>query len=112
MSPSEEDVSYKCECTTRNGQTVSNSLIVAAYIYDCEKAGERVWFSKIVSNLKTLDKYQISHAIDECFDWMILFGEYGETETGRAGRLLLIDHDARQTIAGLYPIIKTAGFLS
>lgn len=97
--------------TIIKGQKVSNSLIVAAYVHGCEKAGERVWFSKIVSNLKILDKHQISHAIDECFDWMILFGEYGETEPGRGGRLLLIDRDAKQTIAGIYPIIKTAGFL-
>jgi len=99
------------ERITLNGQTVSNSLIVAAYVYECEKSGERVWFSKIVSNLKILDKQQISHAIDECFDWMILFGEYGETEPGKAGRLLLVDHAARKTIAGLYPIVKTSGFL-
>ena len=85
-----------------NGITYDNSLIVAAYVYDCQLKCERVWFTKIVENLKLLDKHQISHAIDECFDWGILYGEYGETIPGRGGRLLMVDHDAKMIIEPIW----------
>ncbi|MFA5760344.1 MAG: hypothetical protein WC877_01125 [Dehalococcoidales bacterium] len=84
--------------TTIAGVTYDNSLIVACHVYDCQMKGERVWFTKIVENFKLLDKWQISHAIDECFDWGILYGEYGETVPGRGGRLLMVDHDAKMII--------------
>lgn len=88
--------------TTIDNITYDNSLIVACYVYDCQVKNERVWFTKIVENLKILDKHQISRAIDECFDWMILFGEYSETSSGRGGYLLLVDRDAKFIIEPIW----------
>jgi len=86
---------------TINNITYDNSLIVATYVYDCQLKGDRVWFTKIVEHL-SLDKHQISHAIDECFDWGILYGEYGETIPGRGGRLLMVDEDAKLIIEPIW----------
>ena len=41
-----------------------------------------------------MDKSTISQALDCLTDWMIIYGEYGETEKGRAGYLYFVDtHD-------------------
>jgi hypothetical protein len=88
--------------TTINGITYDNSLIVAAYIYNQEQHGVNSWFSKIVNDSPYLTADQVSLAIDECFDWMILYGEYGETVPGKAGRLFFIYEDAKPMIKDIW----------
>jgi len=80
---------------------LSNDLKVACKIYEFHLKGERVWFSKLVESLAgILTKNEVAHCICTLEDWMIIYGEYGKTAEGRAGRLILIDEDV-----GL-PIIK------
>jgi len=82
---------------------LSNELKVAAEIYRCEIQGEKVWLGKLVENLKgKISKNTISAAIDTLFDWKIIKAEYGATEKGRAGRLLMINEEEKPTIKDLY----------
>jgi len=82
---------------------LSNELKVAAEIYRCTESGEVVWLGKLIKNLSgKISKNTISAAIDTLFDWGIIKAEYGETENGRAGRLLMISNEAKPTIKDLY----------
>ena len=88
---------------------LSNELKVAAEIYGCEIRGQKVWLGKLVDLLdgktnknKKISKNTISAAIDTLFDWGIIKAEYGATEKGRAGRLLMISNEAKPTIKDLY----------
>jgi len=83
---------------------LSTDLIVACEIYRMTVVnGERVWFTKLVETLKDkMSKNVVSHAMDTLCDWMLIYGEYGETENGRAGRLFLIDDDHKHRIKDLY----------
>jgi hypothetical protein len=74
---------------------LSDDLKVACEIWHYHTIGERVWFTKLVSSLAwCMDKKTVSDSMDTLCDWGIMYGEYGETEKGRAGRLFLIDtHD-------------------
>ena len=88
---------------------LSNELKVAAEIYRCELQGQKVWLGKVVELLdgitnpnKKISKNTISAAIDTLFDWGIIKAEYGATEKGRAGRLLMISNEAKPTIKDLY----------
>lgn len=80
----------------KSTQPVSSELFVAMMIYhvtDIRK--ERVWFSKLVDECKDyVSKNTVSEALDTLMDWIIIAGEYGATEKGRAGYLYYIDtHD-------------------
>ena len=82
---------------------LSNELKVAAEIYGCEIQGQKVWLGKLVDRLNgRISKNTISAAIDTLFDWGIIKAEYGATEKGRAGRLLMISNEAKPTIKDLY----------
>jgi hypothetical protein len=74
---------------------LSDDLKVACEIWHYQAKGERVWFTKLVDSLAwCMDKNTVSHSMDTLCDWMIMYGEYGATEKGRAGRLFFIDtHD-------------------
>lgn len=61
-------------------------LTVAAYIYDCQVKGERVWFRKLVENLP-YDRNEVSQALDDLFDLYIIYGYYGEIPGNKATRL-------------------------
>ena len=81
------------------GQLISNDLLVAIQIY---RTQPKCWFGKLAEDLsKTMDKHMVSHCLDTLFDWMIVFGEYGETSKGRGGRLLFIDENAEPMIKEL-----------
>jgi len=82
---------------------LSNELKVAAEIYSCEIQRQKVWLGKLVDRLNgKISKNTISAAIDTLFDWGIIKAEYGATEKGRAGRLLMISNEAKPTIKDLY----------
>lgn len=90
----------------RSTKPVSGDLFVAMMIYHVtEVKKEPIWFSKLVELSKDyMDKITVSHSINTLCDWMIIYGEYGETEKGRAGRLWFIEtHDGGvHTIKELY----------
>lgn len=74
---------------------LSTDLKVACEIWHFQAIGERIWYSKLIESLSwCMNKNDISHSILTLCDWGIVFGEYGATEKGRAGRLWFIDtHD-------------------
>lgn len=82
---------------------LSSELKVAAEIYACEIEHKPVWLGKLVERLTgKVSKNTISAAIDTLFDWGIIKAEYGPTEKGRAGRLLMISNEAKPLIKELY----------
>jgi hypothetical protein len=106
MSRKTEGVS---RMSTEMKNPLSNELKVAVEIYRCELLGQKVWLGKVVELLdgvtnpnKKISKNTISAAIDTLFDWGIIKAEYGATEKGRAGRLLMISNEAKATIKDLY----------
>ncbi|MBO8182724.1 MAG: hypothetical protein H0Z28_08030 [Archaeoglobus sp.] len=85
-------------------EILSNELKVAAEIYyQVHEKGEKVWFNKLVELLSDyMSRSTIQKALNVLFDWGIVKGEYGETEKGRAGRLLLIATEHKDTIRKIY----------
>lgn len=82
---------------------LSNELKVAAEIYGCQDRGEKAWLGKLQMNLAgEVSKNTVSAALDTLFDWGIIKAEYGETENGRAGRLLMISNESTPLIKELY----------
>jgi len=82
---------------------LSYELKVAAEIFACQERGEKVWLGKLQENLAGIvSKNTVSAAIDTLFDWGIIKAEYGETENGRAGRLLMISNESVPLIKELY----------
>lgn len=82
---------------------LSNEFKVAAEIYACKQDGELVWYTKLVDRLSgKLSKNTIAQALNTLFDWGIVKAEYGETETGRAGRLLIVSNEAELMVRELY----------
>lgn len=82
---------------------LSNEFKVAAEILGCLERGEKVWLGKLQERLSgEISKNTISAALDTLFDWGIIKAEYGETEKGRAGRLLLISNESKPLIKELY----------
>lgn len=82
---------------------LSNEFKVAAEIYACNENGELVWYTKLVQRLSgKLSKNTITRALDTLFDWGIVKAEYGETETGRAGKLLMVSNEAKPIVQELY----------
>lgn len=82
---------------------LSNEFKVAAEIFACQENRELVWYTKLVQRLKgKLSKNTIAKALDILFDWGIVKAEYGETEKGRAGKLLIISNEAQPIVRELY----------
>lgn len=81
---------------------LSNDLKIACAIYTCKLKGEVVWYNKLVDLLNgQVSPSTISKSLHNLFDWGIVKAEYGETETGRAGRLLFISNESEPTIKDL-----------
>jgi len=77
----------------KSTQPVSSDLFVAMMIYHVtEVKKEPIWFSKLVDECKDyMSKNTVSEALDTLMDWIVIAGEYGATEKGRAGYLYYID---------------------
>jgi hypothetical protein len=89
--------------TTMVKNPLSNELKIAAEIFGCQERGEKVWLGKLQGSLNgEISKNTISAALDTLFDWGIIKAEYGETEKGRAGRLLMISNESTPLIKELY----------
>ena len=77
----------------KSHKPVSSELFVAMMIYHITEVEKQpVWLGKLVDRLSDyMDKNHVSEALDTLDDWVIIAGEYGPTENGRAGYLYYID---------------------
>jgi len=83
--------------------SLSKELIVACEIYHFNFHLERIWFTKLCDSLKThMSTNDISESLDTLSDWMIVEGNYGETEKGRAGYLYRVCENETNRIKYLY----------
>ncbi len=87
-------------------EILSKELKVAAEIYRCNYVTkEKIWFNKLVKLMNekvNMSKSTVVKALNVLFDWGIVRGEYGETEERRAGRLLTITSEHKETIKKVY----------
>lgn len=82
---------------------LSNEFKVAAQIYECNEENQKIWFSKLAELLKAeMCPATVMKSIRGLFDWGIVKAEYGETDKGRAGRLLFIAGESKSTIKDIY----------
>ena len=82
---------------------LSKEMMVAAEIHRFNHEGEKVWFSKLAESLNGWAAPSTVHrAITTLTDWGIVKVQYGATDTGKAGRLLLIAGEAEETISLVY----------
>lgn len=75
---------------------VDKPLFVAMAIYHLTEVNkEPAHLSRIIEFVQNyVTKEDVWHAMDTLDDWMIIYGEYGSTGNGRAGRLHFIEtHD-------------------
>ena len=72
-------------------------LAIVTEIHRCNLSKEHIWYQKLVERLANdywgKDcAHVVSHLVSSLeLDWYSLYAEYGETENGRAGRLLFTD---------------------
>ncbi len=82
---------------------LSPEFKVAAEIYKYNSRGEKVWFTKLAESLKgEMSSSTVMKALRRLFDWGIVKAEFGETDTGRAGRLLYIAGESKGVIGEIY----------
>lgn len=80
----------------KSTKPVDIPLFVAMAIYHLTEVNkEPAHLQRIVEFVKDyVTKEDVWHAMDTLDDWMIIYGEYGPTGNGRAGRLHFIEtHD-------------------
>ncbi len=93
----------KMHSTNPEVKRIANELKVACEIYYHNINNIPIWYSKLVEEFDGyLSKDIISHSLDTLTDWGIAYGEYGETENGRAGYRWYIDKDSMWVIEDLY----------
>jgi DNA-binding HxlR family transcriptional regulator len=82
---------------------LSKEFKVACEIYRFNEKEEKVWFTKLKDSLEgEMVQSTLMNALRTLFDWGIVKAEYGETEKGRAGRLLFVAGESRQIIKDVY----------
>jgi len=82
---------------------LSNEFKVAAQIYECNNKDENVWFTKLVGLLEgEMSSSTVMKSLRTLFDFGIVKAQYGETDKGRAGRLLFIAGESKDTIRQIY----------
>ncbi|KXA91525.1 hypothetical protein AKJ63_01375 [candidate division MSBL1 archaeon SCGC-AAA259D18] len=86
------------------GGLLSNDMKVACEIYrHNEDKKEPIWFAKLSEILENeMLRSAVSRSLDKLSDWGIVKREHGETEGGRAGRLLYIANEPKDTIKSVY----------
>jgi len=86
--------------TKSKAELLSKEFKVACAILDFNKKDEKIWFTKLCDSLENdnIGKSTVMNALRTLFDWGIVKAEYGETEKGRPGRLLIVAGEAKQTI--------------
>lgn len=79
------------------------SIIVIMEVYQLEKKGEKIWFSKLVESLEgVINKDDVSRGLNTASDWLLIEGSYGEIRSGISGYLLSTSLDFKTTIQELY----------
>lgn len=83
---------------------LSHDMKVAAEIYRFNEIRKKpIWFTELSESLEPdVSKSAVARSLDKLFDWGIVKAEYGETGTGRAGRLLYITNETKDTIKAVY----------
>lgn len=80
-------------------EMLSKEFKVACQILRFNEKNEKVWFTKLKDSLNDeMGQTTVMNALKTLFDWGIVKAEYGETEKERAGRLLFVTGEAKQTI--------------
>ena len=84
-------------------EILSKEFKVACEIYRFNEKNEKIWFTKLKNSLSgEMVQSTLMNALRTLFDWGIVKAEYGETEKGRAGRLLYVAGESRQIIKDVY----------
>ena len=86
------------------GDILSPEFKVAAEIYKyTEVRGEKIWFTKLAKSLEgEMSQSTVMKSLRRLFDWGIVKAEFGETDKGRAGRLLYIAGESKDVIGKIY----------
>jgi len=89
--------------TRSKSDLLSPEMKVAAEIYSFNAKNQKVWFTKLADSLRGEVSISTIHkAINALTDWGIVRVQYGETDRGKAGRLLVIPNESKDTIALVY----------
>lgn len=84
-------------------EILSKEFKIACEIHRLNKKGEKVWFTKLRDSLKDkMSPSTLMNGLRTLFDWGIVKAEYGQTDTGRAGRLLFISGESKHIIEEIY----------
>lgn len=88
----------------RKKDILSDEFKVAAEIFRFNNIlKEPIWFTKLAEELKDeMSSSTVLRALNVLSDWGIVKAQYGATGKGRAGRLLYIAGEARNTIESVY----------
>jgi hypothetical protein len=83
---------------------LSKEFVVAVAIYEMTKVHhENVWYNKLVEGLEDkVSKNTVTKSLNTLLDWGIIKIEFGETDKGRAGKLLTISNESTPIIRELY----------
>lgn len=83
----------------KKSDLLSNEFKVACEIFLFNDEGKKVWFTNLVESLKDeMGQTTVMNSLRTLFDWGIVQAEFGETGKGRAGRLLYISGESKDTI--------------
>ena len=84
-------------------ELLSKEFKVAAQIYECNENNKVVWFTRLAELLKDeMSPATTMKALRTLVDWNMVKADYGQTAKGRAGRLLLIAGESKETIREIY----------
>ena len=88
----------------RRGGPLSNPFKVASEIYRLtEEEKQKVWYGKLVERLSdVMSTSTLMTSINELVNWGIVKVQFGQTDKGRAGRLLYISGESRDVIKSVY----------
>ena len=82
---------------------LSPEMKVAAEIFRFNSKNQKVWLTKLAESLTgELSTSTIHKALNALTDWGVVKVQYGETDRGKAGRLLFIPNESKDTIALVY----------
>ena len=71
---------------------LSKELKVACEIWHYNTLKKPIWFTRLVESLAwCMTKNEVSASLDTLTDWLVIYGEYGATDKGRAGYNYHID---------------------
>ena len=83
---------------------LSKEFQVACAIYELtEEKKEKAWYNKLEPMMRSLMAGStLSRTLKYLESWGIIKAQYGETETGRAGKLFYLSNEDKETIEMLF----------